>query len=278
MRAKGSLPKDDKWKSKYVEPEPVNTDELPELPEGWTWASAAEVVDPSADIVYGIVQPGPPLEDGVPYIRGTDIQDGVILISQLLRTSTEIAERYERASLRGGDVLLGIIRATKVAIVPDELLGANITQGTARFRPGHSITTAFLAGWLESPMAQRWLHDHYRGIDMPGLNLKDVRQVPVPVAPLAEQDAVAKAIRAAISKWRTITDASELSQRRLTHLDSAILAKAFRGELVPQDPNDEPASALLERIRAERESGITTTPTKKTRAKRTAKSSKSASR
>ena len=56
-------------------------------------------MEPGADIVYGIVQPGPEWPNGVPYVRGKDIQDGKILIDQLLRTSPEIAERYHRAGI-----------------------------------------------------------------------------------------------------------------------------------------------------------------------------------
>lgn len=172
----------------YVPPTPLASKEAPHpIPAGWSWAAAEEIVQPGSDIVYGIVQPGPKLEKGIPYVRGTDIENGVIKIDQLLFTSEEVAARYSRASLEGGDVLLGIIRATKVAIVPDELTGANITQGTARLRPSQAITTDFLARWLEGETAQRWLHSKYRGIDMPGLNLRDVRRCPVPIAPLAEQ-------------------------------------------------------------------------------------------
>lgn len=252
FKTKGKVPKDDSWKEKYVEPEPVNNSDLPELPEGWCWAAAEEVVAPDSEIVYGIVQPGPQLTEGIPYVRGCDIQDGVIQVDQLLRTSKEIAQRYERASLRGGDVLLGIIRATKVAIVPKSIDGANITQGTARFRPSSAITTDFLAGWLDTPYAQGWLHDHYRGIDMPGLNLKDVRRLPVPLAPRIEQVTVASRLQKWKNSFLNLRESVDFASSQTMQLDQSTLAKAFRGELVPQDPNDEPASVLLERLRAER--------------------------
>jgi type I restriction enzyme S subunit len=156
-------------------------------------------------------------------------------------------QRYERASLRGGDVLLGIIRATKVAVVPAELEGGNITQGTARFRPSALITTDYLAGWLESPFAQDWLHAHYRGIDMPGLNLRDVRRLPVPLAPLEEQVEIASRLSAEKGRLARASAAVAEAAEQLS-----VLAKAFRGELVPQDPEDEPVLELLSRIRSQR--------------------------
>ncbi|WP_181705312.1 restriction endonuclease subunit S [Chthonobacter rhizosphaerae] len=222
------------------------------LPPGWQWKSAAEVVEAGADIVYGIVQPGPRLSEGVPYVRGTDIEGGTIKIDQLLRTSREIANRYSRACLRGGDVLLGIIRATKVAIVPDELEGANITQGTARLRPSSSILPQFLALWLQGPVAQGWLRQRMRGIDMPGLNLRDVRRCPVPLPSIQEQTSVLERLNSRLQSLKVACVGASTVASHLERLDRSILSKAFRGELVPQDPADEPASVVLERIRAER--------------------------
>jgi type I restriction enzyme S subunit len=236
MVAKGKPPTDDRWKAKYKEPEPVDTIELPELPEGWCWAAAEEVVDPGADIVYGIVQPGPTVTDGVPYVRGMDIQDGTILESQLLCTSRAIADRYARASLRGGDVLLGIIRATKVAVVPESLTGANITQGTARFRPAGGLQTQYLAAWLECRFAQQWLHARYRGIDMPGLNLQDVRRLPVALAPSTEQVVITSRLRTTSYRTRSVTNAAMLLQSAQSRLDRAMLASAFRGTLSERAP------------------------------------------
>lgn len=256
LRAKGTPPRDDRWKAKYQEPAAVDTEGLPELPEGWVWAAAEELCEPGAEIVYGIVQPGPVVPDGVPYVRGMDIQDGAVLVEQLLRTHPDIAAKYDRASLQGGDVLLGIIRATRVAIVPDCLKGANITQGTARFRPSSAIRTHFLAGALEGPFSQSWLHAHYRGIDMPGLNLRDVRRLPLPLAPLAEQAEIAAAVGGAQSKLRELRARHSQCHSLIERLVMAILSKAFRGELVPQDPADEPASVLLERIRPERDGQV----------------------
>lgn len=252
MQKAGKQPKNDNWKQKYKAPEPVEETELAELPNTWAWASGGELVAPGAEIVYGIVQPGPKLDDGVPYVRGTDIEDGRILFDQLMKTSRDIAERYERSSLAGGDVLLGIIRATKVAIVPEELTGGNITQGTARFRPSSVIRTGYLAKALESPPVQSWLHNHYRGIDMPGLNLADVRRVPIPLAPLEEQDEIIRRINILFDIADRLTVRYAAVRDRVDRMTPALISKAFRGELVSPEPKDEPASVLLERIRSTR--------------------------
>ncbi len=226
-------------------------DWLGDLPAAWTIERAAEIVAPTTEIVYGIVQPGPKLAVGVPYVRGMDIVDGKIQVDQLLKTSPEIAKRYSRASIQGGDVLLGIIRATKVAVVPDTLNGANITQGTARFRPSERISTKFLAICLEAPETQRWLHAHYRGIDMPGLNLADVRRVPIPMPSSEEQAEIVRRVESLFALADAIEVRYQAARAHVEKLTPALLAKAFRGELVAQDPRDKPAAELLQRLRAQ---------------------------
>lgn len=221
---------------------------FPSMPADWDLRRSADVVEEGAHIIYGIIQPGVKLAEGVPYVRGTDIQDGKILTNQLLKTSPTIAEKYSRSELQGGDVLLGIIRATKVALVPDELKGANITQGTARFRPSSIIRSKFLAFVLEAPSVQKWLHAHYRGIDMPGLNLADVRRVPIPIPSLNEQDEIIRRVEELFTFADRIEFRLVALRKTVERLTPAVLAKAFGGELVPQDPADEPAKVLLERI------------------------------
>lgn len=86
---------------------------------------------------------------------------------------------------------------------------------------------------------------------MPGLNLKDVRRLPIPVSPLLEQVEVCQTAAGLLAIQRKTLAQATASAQALSLLDQSILAKAFRGELVPQDPHDEPAEALLARIRAD---------------------------
>lgn len=86
---------------------------------------------------------------------------------------------------------------------------------------------------------------------MPGLNLRDVRRLPVPLAPLAEQRQLTKVLESTFRRFRTVTETTTEALKELDRIDQSILAVAFRGELVPQDPNDEPAAALLERLKSE---------------------------
>ena len=243
---------------RYRVPEPVDRSGLDNLPGTWAWASSAELVKAGDEIVYGILQPGQKLNDGTPYIRGSDIKDGRILVEQLLRTSPEVAARHARSSLRGGDVLLGIIRATKVAIVPDALTGANITQGTARFRPSQAIRTAYLAIALEAPATQAWLHERYRGIDMPGLNLADIRRVPISLPPTEEQDEIICRVTNLLTAARRALEVSSRMQNLLDHLTASIFERTFCGALVAQDPRDESAAELLARIRVTRTKRLVT--------------------
>lgn len=90
---------------------------------------------------------------------------------------------------------------------------------------------------------------------MPGLNLADVRRVPLPLPPLDEQAEIVRRVELLLgyaNRLEARLKAAQLASERLT---PALLAKAFRGELVPQDPNDEPASELLKRLAAQREHG-----------------------
>jgi len=146
----------------------LDVDQLPELPPSWGYYRADSVVARGTVISYGIVLPGPPVSDGIPYIRGQDIENGVILTGQLLRTTPEIATSHGRSALAEGDVVLCIIRHLKVAIVPPGIDGANLTQGTVRMRPSDVVLGPYLASFLRSPQAQSWMKARYFGISMPG--------------------------------------------------------------------------------------------------------------
>jgi type I restriction enzyme S subunit len=79
---------------------------------------------------------------------------------------------------------------------------------------------------------------------------------PFAFPPLGEQKAIAHYVNSAIRRIDRLASEGTNARKLIDHLNQAILTKAFRGELVPQDPNDEPASVLLERIKAERANGL----------------------
>jgi type I restriction enzyme S subunit len=249
MNAKGKAPTDERWKAKYTEPEPVNATGLPELPQGWCWATAEELTEASRSIIYGIIKAGPDFPGGVPYVRVTEVAAGRINLEELPRCDPERAAKFSRSVLAAGDILVskdGTIG--KVAFVPPELEGGNINQHVLRVAAGHAVDRFFLSRMIESPQCQRWMTGETKGIALQGVNVEDFRRMPIPLAPVSEQTAVVSAIETALGARRRVEEVTKAATTKLASLDRATLAKAFRGELVPQDSNDEPSAAMLARV------------------------------
>lgn len=216
----------------------------------WPTKPLAAANDPERPIRYGILMPKEHIADGVLYVRVRDYPRDVVELDGLKRTSPEIAARYKRSMLRPGDVLLAI-RGTygRVAITPPELDGGNITQDTARIAPLPELESRFLAAYLRSENAQRYFRRVARGVAVKGVNIGDLREMPIPLPPIEEQRRIVAEVEARLSVIDAMRASIERAQRRSAALRAAILQRAFRGELVPQDPAGEPAEALLARIR-----------------------------
>jgi type I restriction enzyme S subunit len=247
---------------KYPQPTSLDSHDLPGVPDSWTWATLDQIGQQGRPIIYGIIKPGPHVPDGVPYVRVTEMKDGHIDIKQLRRTSHERAAKFARATLEPGDVLIskdGTIG--RVAVVPPELKGGNITQHVMRAPTHRFIERDYIVAAIRAPYVQLWLTGELKGVALQGVNVEDFRRLPLPIPPPQEQKEIVRRVEALFKLADAIEKRVAAASLRAERLTQAILAKAFRGELVPTEAelarregrSYEPASALLERIKAERE-------------------------
>jgi type I restriction enzyme S subunit len=147
------------------------------IPEEWEVRALAEVVPSNRPIVYGILMPGEYFEGGVPVIKVKDIQGGMILLGGLLKTEPRIDASYSRSRVRSGDLLFTIRGSVgRMAVVPSELDGANITQDTARITVATGNTT-FVRHCLEMPSQRAFIELHTIGQAVKGINLREVRKI-----------------------------------------------------------------------------------------------------
>lgn len=220
----------------------------------WKELSLEELTLKGAPIIYGILQPGPDVPNGIPYVRPTEMSATGIDVASVRKTAPEIAARYRRAALLPGDVLLSIVGTIgKVAVVPPELAGANITQSSVRIRPNPELLTSeFLELQLRSPQVRAQFDTLRLGTGVPRLNVSQVRSIRVPVPTIEEQAVITALAKHRLAALEGLMETLSLCHGRLADLERVALNRAFRGTFAPQDSQDEPASTLLDRIRAER--------------------------
>jgi type I restriction enzyme S subunit len=242
----------------------INAD-LPELPENWTWKMLGEINEKGRPIIYGIIKPGPNDPSGVPYVRVLEMKDGKIApLSELRRAAPERAAKFARAQLKAGDILIskdGTIG--RVAIVPPELEGGNITQHLVRVSVHPFFSRRYIAYALRSPHSQNWLKAETKGVALQGVNVEDFRRLPVPIPLPSEQREIVRRVDELFALADQVETRYAKAKQYVDSLKQSILAKAFCGELVPQDPNDEPASILVERIREARGTKPMNRPTRR---------------
>jgi type I restriction enzyme S subunit len=167
------------------------------MPREWNTRSLGEVVPNSRPIVYGILMPGYGFPGGVPVIKVKDIKNGVVDTSDILLTDPTIDEQYKRSRVQAGDLLF-TIRGTvgRTAFVPPQLDGANVTQDTARISVSDG-DSRFVRAYLSMPVPSAFIKVHTLGVAVQGINLRDVRRIPIAFPSPDEQKVIADRIEAA---------------------------------------------------------------------------------
>lgn len=190
-------------------------------------AALGDLIDPNRPISYGILMPGPETPGGVPYIRVTDFSGGVVDVERVRKTTAAIDEEFRRSRLRAGDLLFSIRgHVGRTAVVPLELDGANITQDTARLAL-RGADPEFVREWLATPFAQLWMRQRTKGAAVKGLNLGDLRLLPVPMPAIDRQTQFGDRIRAIDTGLVRLSKLTRIADE----LVASIQSRAFRGEL-----------------------------------------------
>jgi len=258
-------PKD--WKAKYKEPVAPDTTNLPELPETWCWAS----VDQLCSEVRNGYSLKPDSITGVPILRISSVRP-LVLDLEDIRHLSGVADDYTEFLVKPGDLLFTRYNGTR------SLVGVcAVVPGIARdiIHPDKLIRGRMLAGF-GSPnfvaiasnvgASRDFLRQRIRTTaGQAGVSGSDIKQTPVPFPPSAEQDAITEVVEDQLSVIQHLEVDLAAKLKSAQALRQSILRHAFTGQLVPQEPKDEPAAELLKRIAAEREERAVRTPRRGTR-------------
>ncbi|RYF60234.1 MAG: restriction endonuclease [Comamonadaceae bacterium] len=241
------------WQDKYPKPSGPNAKASSNLPTGWTCATLDQLTEFITSGSRGWADFY--AEQGATFIRSQNINRDRLDLSDIAYVNPPATSEGARTKVKRDDLLLTITGANvgKAAPVLVELDNAYVSQHVALIRPMASSLTIFLHLFLTSSAGGRGqLNKEAYGAGKPGLNLQQVAAVLVPLPNAAELVAIMEEMNrlffAASAQEEALADALRQSAAQRKN----ILQAAFSGQLVPQDPNDEPASALLARIRAER--------------------------
>ncbi|WP_164103216.1 restriction endonuclease subunit S [Candidatus Laterigemmans baculatus] len=183
-------------------PEQFKDSELGRIPKVWEVKELEHLVDRLRPIVYGILMPGLEFPGGVPVVKVKDIKGGAINLNELLLTSPAIDLEYRRSRLAPGDLLF-TIRGTvgRMAFVPSQLDQANITQDTARVALVR-CNPLFVREYLNMPGPRSFIETHTVGVAVRGINLRDLRRVPIALPPAHEANEIADRLGAATDRSR----------------------------------------------------------------------------
>jgi type I restriction enzyme, S subunit len=257
----GRPPRDERWNTKYSEPAAPDHANLPPISEGWVWAKLDQL------LVYlrnGISRK-PDLEVGVPILRISAVRPRHVDMGDVRYLGGDLKD-YADYVLQVGDLLFtryngnpaltgvcAVVRTVERSTVhPDKLIRAKVL--------GELCLPTFLEAVLNAGAAHEFIASRVRTTaGQAGISGGDIRSTPVPLAPITEQRRIVAEVERRLSVIDELEMQVEANLRRAERLRQAILKRAFEGKLVPQDPSDEPASMLLERIRAARSTGNTAT-------------------
>lgn len=268
FRNKGKIPKNDKWKEKYKEPVFSDDTSFSTLPAGWVHQPLDGLVYIAARIGWKGLKASEYTKEGPLFLSVHSLNYGQhVKLDEAYHISQSRYEESPEIMLKNDDILLCKDGAGigKVSILKNLKEPATINSSLLLIRSGEYFITEYLYYFFAGPRMQSLVQERMTGTAVPHLFQRDVKEFVLEVPPIAEQKEIVRRVEQYFALADQIEAKVSAAQKHINHLTQSILAKAFRGELVPQDPNDEPAEKLLERIKAQR---------KKEQLKKNAKSKK----
>ncbi|MGV7210086.1 restriction endonuclease subunit S [Oxalobacteraceae bacterium A2-2] len=249
---KGKIPPKD-WQKKYPEPFVPDTTGLPSLPEGWVWAAIDQL---TIEQRYGSSAKANEDCSGIAVLRMGNIKDGRLDLNNL-KYLPQDHEEFPGLFLEAGDLLFNRTNSPelvgKTAVYRSELTPCSYASYLIAVRFAKGFIPEIASAYINSVYGRHWIKSVVvQQVGQANVNGSKLAALAVPLPPLAEQielmETLAEQTESAIEQEKNI----ERSLKQSGAQRQNILRAAFAGELVSQDPNDEPASVLLERIRSER--------------------------
>lgn len=226
-------------------------------PDEWNWLTIRDI---AVSMKNGIYKPKEYYtEDGIACLRMYNIEDGRVVLKDIKRMSLTQDEMDEYC-LKPKDLLINRVNSKelvgKAAIIPDNLEPCVYESKNIRLRlKGELVDSRYVNYWFLFYRQNYFSNNAQQVVGMASINQVQIGNMPIPLPHLIEQRVIADRLDHYLTQGMQISKELQRANENFDIFSNSILGKAFEGKLVPQDPNDEPASILLERIRAERSKG-----------------------
>jgi restriction endonuclease S subunit len=202
------------------------------LSQNYETHTLISMVEEDRGISYGVVLTGVHDDNGVPTLRAGDLQKFRVNLTNVKKIDPTTEAKYRRTHLRGNELLLRIRGGLgELAVCPPEMVGGNVSREIAVIPFTDRVLPKFGMYVLAAPTSQVRMRSHLRGTSYVGINLKDVRTLPMPVPPVPEQQKIVADLDLLRAKVDTLKKLQSETAAELDALIPSILSKAFSGEL-----------------------------------------------
>ena len=232
-------------------------DEIPfEIPQSWCWVRFGQVLTVKGGKRIPLGDSFAPGLTAHIYIRVTEMKNHTLVDNNLKYISDSVFEKIRNYTISKNDLYLTIAGTIgSVGIVPEKFDGMSLTENAVKLT-NIFIDKMFLVYGISSQFVQSQFVEKTKQMAQPKLAIERILTTLIPLPPLNEQNSIVSRIEQILP----VADKYEKSQEALDKfnadifdkLKKSVLQEAIQGNLVPQDPNDEPASVLLERIKKEK--------------------------
>lgn len=255
FQAKGKQPKDDSWKAKYHEPGPIDTSGLPDLPPNWCWTSLGSLLQliEAGHSPKALGRPAMPHESGVLKVSAVSWGEFLPEENKALPPGQQLDASV---TVRANDLLISRANTPElvgaVVIARESHPNLMLSDKTLRLVP---LDTGISKEYLLYSLRTHWVRALFAADatgtsdSMRNLSQDKIRSAPIALAPIEEQQEIARRLSIITATHDSLSNHHKSTKDKINELEQSFLSKAFRGELIPQEPTDEPTSILLDRIR-----------------------------